>query len=636
MDNKRIILVGSPNVGKSVIFYQLTGQYATVSNYPGTTVEVLTAPSDVGGRKYEVIDTPGVHSLWPQSEDEEITLSIIKENPGSIILHIIDAKNLQRSLCLTFQLIEMRMPLILVLNLYDEAQDKGIKINTTLLENTLGVSVVPTVATVGEGMSALKQKISEAAAKSAVTDYVMYYPPEINRIRRVLSKYNLPAGFDLVLIGSEEKVIKGLSSDESLLKDVRKEKRKFARPPVNIIFETYYKNALEVVAGVLRQRTTKSGAMENLGYYLLRPFPGYIVVAAVLYLMYLFIGVFAAGTLVDFLEERVFNSLINPAITSVFDGLRITGFFREMFVGKYGMVTMAVTYAVAIILPIVGAFFIFFSLLEDSGYMPRLAALLDRFFRWIGLNGKAVLPMILGLGCGTMATLTTRILETKRERIIATFLLSLCIPCSAQLGIILGLLSAQSFGSFLIWFVTMITVFTVVGIAINRILPGATSQFLIEIPPLRLPMISNILLKIKQRMLWYLKEAVPLFILGTFILFMLDKTGFLEIVTGVMSPVIRGVLGLPEKTANVFLIGFLRRDYGAAGFYDLAEKGFLDRRQVVVGLVTMTLFVPCLAQFLVMLKERGKRVALTIFALVTLFAVIIGGILSRALSFFGF
>jgi len=328
--------------------------------------------------------------------------------------------------------------------------------------------------------------------------------------------------------------------------------------------------------------------------------------------------------------------LVNPAVIKFFDVIGVGGFLKDMFVGEYGIITMAITYAIAIVFPIVGAFFLFFGVLEDSGYLPRLASMLDRFFRKFGLNGKAVLPLILGLGCDTMATLTTRVLEKPRERFIATLLLALAIPCSAQLGVILGILASSGGKVFILWFVSVAAVFSFVGYAAGKLLPGSTSSFIIEIPPLRLPLFSNILQKVKKRILWYLAEAVPLFVVGTLVLFLMDKVGALRYFIILSEPIVKGALGLPPKAAEAFFVGFLRRDYGAAGLYDLAREGLLNPRQITVSLVAITLFVPCLAQFFVMIKERGKKQAVGIFIFVILVAFSVGTILNFMLKSFNF
>lgn len=288
--------------------------------------------------------------------------------------------------------------------------------------------------------------------------------------------------------------------------------------------------------------------------------------------------------------------------------------------GEYGVITMALTYSIAIILPIVGTFFIAFGVLEDSGYLPRLAIMVNRVFRKMGLNGEAVLPMVLGLGCDTMATLTTRILESRKERVIVTLLLALGVPCSAQLGVILGVLGGLSLKATALWMGIVITVLFTVGFLASRIVPGRSSDFILEVPPLRVPQLSNIAAKTLARVEWYLREAVPLFLLGTLFLFALDKLGALLLLENLASPVV---------------VGFLRRDYGAAGLFALARAGMMDPAQVLVSLVTITLFVPCIANLLIIIKERGVKTAIAIVGFIFPFAFLVGGVLNLSLRTLG-
>ncbi len=371
---------------------------------------------------------------------------------------------------------------------------------------------------------------------------------------------------------------------------------------------------------------------DTLSRWTLHPFWGMVTALMVLYLMYLFVGSFAAGTLVDFFENTLFGKYITPFVTYWVKHLVPGEFIQQLLVGEYGLFTMAITYALGLILPIVTAFFLFFGILEDSGYLPRLAVTMDRIFRKMGLNGKAVLPMVLGLGCDTMATLTTRILETKKERVITTILLTLAIPCSAQLGVILGMLGGISGWGTLIWLFILISSMILVGYLSSQILPGENSSFILEIPPFRMPQISNLLIKTLVRLEWYLKEAVPMFALATFLLFILHWFGILENIERLSEPLVSSLLGLPKETAEAFLIGFLRRDYGAAGLYNIAQKGLMTHKQILVSLVTITLFVPCVAQFLVNIKERGLKAALYISLFVLIFAFMVGGLLNLLLT----
>jgi ferrous iron transport protein B len=296
---------------------------------------------------------------------------------------------------------------------------------------------------------------------------------------------------------------------------------------------------------------------------------------------------------------------------------------------------VGVAYAIAIVMPIIAAFFLFFSLLEDSGYLPRLAIMANKACNTVGLNGKAILPMILGLGCGSMATIAARILDTSKERMLVILLLALGVPCSAQLGVITAMLAGLNFYALIIWLLITFGSIIIVGIIANRLLPGETSDFILEIPPLRVPAIKNIVIKTIARIEWYLKEAVPLFILATFVLFIMDKTGILSFIQNSASPLIGGILNLPPKATNAFLMGFLRRDYGAAGLMEMAQNGLLTNNQVLVSIVTITLFLPCIAQLFVIFKEKGWKVTLGVSLFVFTFAFMVGGLLNLILTKMG-
>jgi ferrous iron transport protein B len=359
---------------------------------------------------------------------------------------------------------------------------------------------------------------------------------------------------------------------------------------------------------------------------------GLFWMVAVLILSYEIIGVLGADIAVGFMEKTVFGGYINPFLSRLVKTVLPFPLLQDLLVGPYGIFTMALTYALALILPIVGLFFLIFGFMEDSGYLPRLAVMSNQIFRIMGLNGKAILPMILGLGCDTMATMTTRILETPKDKIIVTLLLALGVPCSAQLAVIFGLLSGFSAWIIIAWVGIILGVIVLVGFLAGKVIPGESASFILELPPLRWPQMKNIFIKTLSRIEWYLQEAVPLFILGTLILFTLDKSGIMTALEGWSRPVVVHWLGLPAESTSSFIIGFLRRDYGAAGFFAMAQKGLLTPNQVLVALVTITLFVPCIANFFVIIKERGWKTALIISGVVIVIALIMGGIVNLALK----
>jgi ferrous iron transport protein B len=385
--------------------------------------------------------------------------------------------------------------------------------------------------------------------------------------------------------------------------------------------------------GVLLARNR--GFTHEIGILTRRPSTGIPILLVTLVLVYEFVGYTGAQSLVGLLEKTLFGKYMVPALRSVVP----RGLFYDLFLGQYGLISMGLTYALAIVLPVVATFFIAFGLLEDSGYLPRLSILSDRVMRSMGLNGKATLPMVLGLGCCTMATMTTRILNSPKERLIATLLLALGIPCSAQLGVILGMSAAFSFKATLVVIGVVLSQLFLVGFLASHLVRGRCSEFIFEIPPIRIPQLRNVLLKTGYRIRWYLQEAVPLFIYGTLVLFVLDRihvggSSLMAWIQKGLEPVMTGVLHLPPQAAGVFVLGFLRRDYGAAGLFDLSSKGLLSGQQAVVSLIVITLFVPCLASFLVIAKEHGMRKAVAITAFIVPFAVGVGGAVSWILRTF--
>ncbi len=390
--------------------------------------------------------------------------------------------------------------------------------------------------------------------------------------------------------------------------------------------------AAGLLEGVMRQGSAAGRRLaERLSAATINPVTGVPILLLVLAGLYWMVGVLGAQVLVGWLEQGLFERWVNPAVIRIVAGAVPWQAGRDLLAGPYGILTLGLRYSFALILPIVGTFFLTFSLIEDSGYLPRLAMLIDRLFKRIGLNGRAVIPMVLGFGCDTMATLVTRTLETKRERAIATLLLALAVPCSAQLGVILAMLSIYP-GGLLIWAGVVAFVFLLVGFLAARLMPGEQPAFSMELPPLRAPRLANVAVKTLTRVEWYLREIIPIFLLASVLIWLGQVTGVFPWLIGILSGPM-AALGLPRQAAVAFLFGFFRRDYGAAGLYDL--RAAMTGAQVTVAAVTLTLFLPCIAQFSVMLKERGWKMALAVAGFIFPFAFLVGWLLSRAIGALG-
>jgi ferrous iron transport protein B len=635
-----LLLVGQPNVGKSVLFHALTGRYVTVANYPGTTVEVARgAARALGG--VPVLDTPGVISLPSRTGDEHATMRALLEEPNAALLQVGDAKNLRRSLQLAVLLAEMGRPMLLALNMMDEAEARGVRVDVTALGNELGLPVVPTVATRGTGVDRLRAAISAAPVPrfrleydepvEAALDELAPRLPEAGVARRAMGLLFLAGDAEL------ESWLAPRIDDAALeaMREVRERLQRGHTEPLSAMLQhTRTAYADRLASRVLRE-TAQGGAgfAQRLGRLAAHPLWGWPILLSVLYGIYRFVGEFGAGTLVGLLEEDLFGGIVNPWVVDATRSLVPWPWLAGLIVGEYGLWTMGMTYALALILPIVTTFFIAFGALEDSGYFARLSVLSNRSFAALGLNGRAVLPMVLGLGCVTMATLTTRILHSPRERLIVTFLLALAIPCSAQLGVVMGMLASISFAATLTWFGVVLGILVAVGWLANRVIRGKRIPLMTELPPMRLPVPANVLTKTWARLKWYLQEVIPLFLLGSAALFALDKAGALPWLIEAGEPLVTGWLGLPKEASAAFLMGFLRRDFGATGLFALGSA--LTPAQMLVGIVTLTLFVPCFASLMMIVKEHGARRAALMLALIMPLAFLAGGLLHRALALAG-
>ena len=597
---RKIVLVGNPNVGKSVFFNYLTGLYVDVSNFPGTTVDISYGKlgEDV------VIDTPGVYGISSFNDEERVARDVILS--ADLIVNVVDAVHLERDLFLTLQVIDTGIPVLVALNMVDDAAQKGIQVDAHLLEHLLGVPVVSTVAVKGQGLEQVRGRLDEARVGSV--------PATLQReLKEALNRIGSQAEALLVLEGDPH-----VAERHGIAPGDRRE----------AIYSDRRERVNDLVCHVLSETQQGVDFATRLGRWMLRPATGVPFFLLAVSLMFYFIGVFVAQDVVGFTEETLMQGYYEPMMRGLVGRYvpeeSVMGAF---LIGEFGLMTMTVTYVLGLLLPLVLAFYFILSIMEDSGYLPRLATLVDRMMNLIGLNGRAIIPMILGFGCITMATITTRLLGSERERTIATALLGLAIPCSAQLGVIVGLLSGIGAYYTTLYVGILVLVLGVTGRVLSRVLPGETSDLLIDLPPLRLPRLENVLKKMATKSYAFLKEAAPLFALGALIITTLQVTGLLETIQDVLAPVTVGILKLPRESANIFIMGMIRRDFGAAGLTDMA----ISPEQMLVSLVTITLFVPCIASILVIFKERGRREGLLIWLGSWVAAFAVGGLVAAVL-----
>lgn len=601
-DSKCIVLVGNPNVGKTALFNGLTGLHCEVSNFPGTTVDICYGRVE----KDVLIDTPGAYSVSSFTNEEKMVRDLVVS--ADVVINAVDISNLDRDLFLSQHLIDMGIPLVLALNMEDEVSRYGVQVDADLLEEILGVPVVVTSALNNKGLDDLIRRLPEAAKGSR--DYVL-----AKRLEKMARELGTSEAAALLLLEGDVTTAREVDLP---LGNERIQLYRQRRARVN-----------EIVRQVANQRDSGSNYLDRLGDVMVRPITGFPIMIIVLFAVYLVVGVFFAQVVVDFTENTVMLGYYEPAIRSLLAAYINPGSpVWEVLAGQFGLVTMSVTYVLGLLVPLVAGFFLVLSFLEDTGYLPRVAILMDRILATIGLNGLSVIPLVLGLGCVTAAIITTRILPSDRERRIAIFVLSLAVPCSAQLAMVTAIMARHGGVYFVLYALVLIVVLTIAGITMSRLLPGLSTPLLMEIPPLRMPRIKNILVKTFMRSWHFLKEAFPLFVVGTLFLSLLKINGILDIIQNLLEPITVGWLNLPKETASAFIMGFIRREFGPAGILDFP----MTSAQVFVMMVTLTLFVPCIASVMVIFKERGWKEGLLIWSSVLVLSFIIGGLVSNLLG----
>lgn len=569
---RRVVLAGNPNVGKSVIFSHLTGISVIISNYPGTTVDFSRGTLRLADEIVELIDAPGTYSIHSESPAERVAAAVLKT--ADVIINVIDANNLERNLYLTMELQETSRPMIVVLNMVDEAAHKGIAIDHERLSELLGVPVIPTVALSGRGLRQAVTAIGRAKACEVRERTQDERWTEVGRIT-----------------GSVQTITH-------------------------------------------RHRTW----LEALQDATLRPATGLPMAAGVMFFAFQFI-IRLGQWMEELISEELFLGPYAVAIDWLSLRLGRSGFVHDLLIGKLfdgavsfeeslGVLTTGVYVEFGVVLPFLVTFYLVLGLLEDTGFMPRLAVLTDRFMHRLGLHGYAIVPLILGFGCNVPAAMSARNLDSRRERFIACTLIAIAVPCMAQLALIVGLVGRHGGQYLAVVFATLFALWIVLGLVIDRVTGGFTPSMILEIPPYRPPQLKALGKKLWMRTTHFAVHATPWILGGIAFVNVLHLTGVIDVLAVAVAPVVSGLFGLPGEAVSSLIIGFLRKDVAVA----MLEPLRLDARQLVIGSTLLAIYFPCVATFTVLARELGARDTLAAVGIMVATTLVTGTFLNLVLD----
>ena len=556
--------MGNPNVGKSVVFSRLTGANVIASNYPGTTVDFSKGKMRLNTEHLEIIDAPGTYSLTPTNKAEEVALKMLNE--ADIVINVVNATNLERNLYLTLELLEKNIPVIIALNIWDEAHHLGIKINIKELKKILEIPVVPTVALTGEGIKELVGQI-----KNAKTNEKIKKTSEEGR---------------WIEIGSIIKKVENVEHRHHSIKDI-------------------------------------------ISDLTIKPITGLPIAVGIIFFSFWIVR-FIGENLISYIFDPIFYNLYLPLIENLSEWIGQPGLIHTLLIGEYGkeivfeeslgMFTTGLYVPIAMVMPYIFSFYLILSILEDTGYMPRLATLVDNIFHKLGMHGHGIVPMFLGLGCNVPGALSTRTLETRKQRFISATLLAISVPCMAQTAMVFGILGPHGLYYIGLVFLTLAILYIIMGIIMNKFIKGESPEIFLEIPPYRRPSFKTIIKKTGMRLRWFLREAIPYLFSGVVIINILYHIGFLGWLGNIFSPLMYGIFGLPGDASIAMAVGFLRKDLAVGMLIPLG----MNPLQLVIAATMLTVYFPCVATFVVLLKELGIKDMIKSLIIMIGTAVIVG------------
>ncbi len=564
----RILLVGNPNVGKSALFSRLTGTRIIASNYPGTTVGFTKGYLKLGKEQVEIIDVPGSYTLEPVSKAEEVAVEMLKE--GDLVINVIDATNLERNLNLTLQLLERQIPVIVALNMWDDTRHRGVSIDVVRLEELLGVPVIRTAGITGQGIKELVQRLSEARVPKNARIYA--------------------------------------TSDERWLK------------------------VGDIVSQVQSLSHRHHRWYEHLADASSHRVGGIFIAMLVIFATFWFVRFVGEG-IINHVAGPLFERLWTPVLMKLSVVLGAGGFWHDVLIGKlvggeidyfqsFGLLSTGLYIPLAAVLPYIVAFYLVLGILEDIGYLPRLAVLMDTIMHRLGLHGFAIIPTILGFGCNVPGIMATRILESRKQRFIAATLISIAVPCAALQAMIIGLVGQQGIGYVVMVYGSLFISWIIIGLILNRAVRGFNPELLVEIPPYRLPPWRVVGEKLWLRVSGFIKEALPIVIGAVLVVNILYILGVFNAIADITAPVLTGLWGLPKETITALAVGFLRKDVAMGMLTPLA----LTAKQLVISSTVLAMLFPCVATFVILARELGVQDLLKAVGVMMAAALIMGSL----------
>lgn len=625
-----VLLVGNPNVGKSVVFNRLTGVGAISSNYSGTTVDYLNADMMVNGKKVTFIDLPGIYSLTNGTEDQMVAAKMLHSAEPDCVLVVADATRLEPSLVLIFQLIELGYPILVAMNMMDTARKRG-ELDVAKLSKILDVPIVPTVAVTGEGMEELLKALDTCAARRS--NFKVSYDSHIEAYLEVMKlgiakaelKYPV-RGASIKLLEGDEEFTEGIPKDLPIqVRKLREEFRKEHDEDLEVhVNRDRYGEAGRIISEVSRPNVQPRTRGQKLSDLTMRPRTGIPILLAVL-----------AGVLLTiikvgaFLEETLLSAYANLTGTFFADMEEAIG--GELGTALASGLDLSIQAILAIVIPYILLFYLILALLEDSGYLPRVVVLLDGVMHKIGLHGQAIIPMLVGMGCNVPAILATRVIESRREKLILGTIIIMAIPCSAQMAVIIG--TVGNYGG-IVYVLAILAILLGLVLILGRLLHKALkfepTSLMIEIPDLSVPHADNIVKKTWIRIKEFFVIAFPILLVGSIALELLNAYGVLEMLVEPLAFFTEGWLGLPAIIIIALVFGVLRKEMSFQllvvlfGTANLAAV--MTVQQLFVFALVMATFMPCMSAFAVMIREYGLRDSLMMALASIVLAFTLGGV----------